>query len=474
MLCGVWIWIEGLRVILYPSHGLFGETESMDLFIVKERLKQSLWLMGPCVIGIAGLAWYRWREADAATDASAFLLPALLTGALALAWVVLLIVFLVSLKVLKREGPPPRNRFENLPWWTLKILFLVVVIVVMTGVISRLSSQGENEFTLLQEGRLERLEEYIAAHPEALEHMDKKTGKTLLELARQSGDVSVIDLLLSNGAELGVTAEEQGLAMALNNLPLFEVLLRHGADPDILDANGFAPIHYALDAQMPEAVAALLKVDADINVRTPLYQTPLMLAIMADDLPMAEALLEAGADPNQWDKRGDTALHKAVQRRNIKAVRFLLEKGTDSQVFNFANMAPIHIAVFNGQNNLVEFFCEDPGMVTLCNEDGRTPFDHALRGRRYSTARLLLGYGADIDRVMQNGYTATHLMAIGRDFQTVRFLIGEGADVHIASIDGETAHDHMRKKKMQTLLDLVEARDNPEVTTNVVGTVELP
>ena len=446
----------------------------MDLFIVKERLKQALWLGAPCVLGVAGLAWYRWCEADAASETATYLLPALVAGALALVWVAMLISYLASLKVLNREGPPPKRRFENIPWWTLKYLFLIVVVAVMAVAVSRLSALTEDNFSLLERGKLEQLAERIVADPRVLEHADKESGKTLLAVALDTGNVPAVELFMSHGALLEQGSEAFRLVQAMNNPSMFDALLRQGVDPDAEDAGGLAPIHYAVDAGKRKALEMLMEAGADIHARDPLYQTPLMLAILGDHLSIAELLLEAGAEADQWDKRGDTALHKAVQRRNAKSVRFLLGKGADPKIFNFASMAPIHVAAVNGQTDLVEIFLVDPEMVYLRNDDDHTPFDHAMRGHRYKTAKLLLRHGAEIDRVMDNGYTAIHIMTIAEDYPAVEFLIREGADVHLAGADGETAYDIMCDLQLQSLIDLVDARDNPELATNAVDTVESP
>jgi ankyrin repeat protein len=446
----------------------------MDLFIVKERLKVLLWLIGSCVLGGAGIAWNHWREGELVADRLAFLLPALVTGALALVWAGLLISFLISLKMLKREGPPPWRRFENLPLWMLKYLALVILITALAVATSRLVARATNEFTLLEKGKLAQLEEHIAGNPAVLEHVDAKSEKTLLMLALESGNAEAVELLLSNGARLALAGEGSVLVQALNNLPLFETLLRHGANPDTPDAYGLAPIHYAVDTRNTAALLVLLEAKADLGIRNPRCQTPLILATMDANLPMVESLVEAGADPNQWDKRGDTALHKAVRRRNIQSVRFLLENGADPKVFNFKNMAPIHIAALNGQNKLVELFLEDPGQINLRNEADRTPFDYALNGHKSSTVRLLLRNGADIDRVMASGRTVLHLTLMVKDYRAVEFLINEGADVYIADSEGKTAHDLMRGKKLQFLLDLVDARDPSGAATNVVEAAEVP
>jgi ankyrin len=163
-----------------------------------------------------------------------------------------------------------------------------------------------------------------------------------------------------------------------------------------------------------------------------------------------------------------------VRRRNPETTRFLLEKGADPRTFNLTDMAPLHIAALNGQNELVELFLEQPGMIDLRNEDDRTAFDHALRSRKYETVQLLVDHGAAIDRVMKNGYTATHLMVIAKDYQAARFLIEAGADIHLAGPSGETAYELIRNKQLQILLDLVEVRDNPPgvAHTNTVHSIE--
>ena len=457
------------------------EKGKMDLFIIRGRLKLMLWFVGVgFFLGLLA-TWYAWRQIGLGGEGEEnFLLSATVTGALALAWIGVLVSYLVARRIMK-PAPVDGSRWSRVSWWShipwgvMKYTILLVFIAAMAFVVSWLSSKGANEFTLLEKEKFRLLEERIAETPELLEHKEKGSGKTLLVLALESGNAEAIDLLLSSGAELqSATNGPNWVVAALPNPLMLETLLRNGADPDAPDANGFAPIHQVVNTQNTNALVTLLEAGADVDARTPLYQTPLMLAIMADDLSLAETLLKAGADPNRWDKRGDTALHKAVDRKNIKTVRFLLEKGADPKTFNFNHLAPIHRAVSAGQTELVELFLEEPGQINLHNEDDRTPLDHALRGHQYDMARLLVERGAAIDRVRANGYTTLHLMLIARDYKTVRFLIEEGADVHITNLDRETAFDLMREKQLQSLLDLIDARDHPEAATNTVEAVESP
>ncbi len=453
----------------------------MDLFIIKGQLKLMLWFVGVgFFLGLLA-TWYAWGQIGLGGEGREnFLLSATVTGALALAWAGVLVSYLVARKIMVLK-PVDKSRWsrvswaEKIPWGVIKYTLLLVFIGGMAFVVSWLSSKGANEFTLLSKGKFRQLEERISENPDLLERKERGSGKTLLVLALESGNGEAIDLLLSNGAELQyATNGPNWVVAALPNPPMLETLLLHGADPHAPDANGFAPIHHVVNAQNAPALLALLEAGADVDARTPLYQTPLMLAIMADDLLMAETLMGAGADLNRWDKRGDTALHKAVQRNNKKSVRFLLEKGADPKIFNFNHMAPIHITAFSGQTELIELLLEEPQQINLHNEDDRTPLDHALRGHQNDMARLLVDRGAAIDRIRANGYTTLHLMLIARDYKTVRFLIEEGADVHIANLDRETAFDLMRKKQLQSLLDLIDARDHPEAATTAADAVESP
>jgi uncharacterized protein len=55
--------------------------------------------------------------------------------------------------------------------------------------------------------------------------------------------------------------------------------------------------------------------------------TPLMLAAMLGDAPIAEALLKAGADPNHPGPGGDTAMSLARERKDSGMVGLLRQHG---------------------------------------------------------------------------------------------------------------------------------------------------
>lgn len=81
-----------------------------------------------------------------------------------------------------------------------------------------------------------------------------------------------------------------------------EVLLEHGADPDIADSERFLPLHNAIGSQ--PIVKLLLTRTKDINSRTQSGETVLYLAVERGLTDCALLLLEHGADPNIASKEG--------------------------------------------------------------------------------------------------------------------------------------------------------------------------
>jgi ankyrin repeat protein len=88
-----------------------------------------------------------------------------------------------------------------------------------------------------------------------------------------------------------------------------ELLLRHGADVDVVARNGdlqVAPLHSAAAGGHARIVGILLEHGAAPNVRQGGGYTPLHAAAQNGDRESVEALLESGADPSLADDEGRT------------------------------------------------------------------------------------------------------------------------------------------------------------------------
>jgi len=93
-----------------------------------------------------------------------------------------------------------------------------------------------------------------------------------------------------------------------------------------------------------DTVALLLKQGADIEEKTSVEQTPLMLASLTGKTSTVEVLLNNGAALEARDKFGRTPLMYAVLGGNTETVRTLLDRGADINAKDNVEGTPYFIA----------------------------------------------------------------------------------------------------------------------------------
>jgi ankyrin repeat protein len=117
-------------------------------------------------------------------------------------------------------------------------------------------------------------------------------------------------------------------------------LVEHGAFIDQPHpVNGMTALHYAIVHNKFQNAEYLLKQGANPGALTADGQTPLLLAVTADNAPIVSLLLKAKADVNYQRAAGtgETALHRAAGRGSSEIVSTLLQGGADpllADIFN--------------------------------------------------------------------------------------------------------------------------------------------
>lgn len=84
-------------------------------------------------------------------------------------------------------------------------------------------------------------------------------------------------------------------------------LLGKGADPNAADKNGVTPLMLASQTGQTDAVVALARSGARVDVPNDAGETPLISAVHNRNLAMVRLLLAAGANPDRADNSGRSA-----------------------------------------------------------------------------------------------------------------------------------------------------------------------
>ncbi len=116
------------------------------------------------------------------------------------------------------------------------------------------------------------------------------------------------------------------IAVLKGQEPMVELLLAHGADPNVRDMLGWTPLMRAAHRGGAGLVRRLLdSPDVDVNAQNQFGTTALHIAAATGSLRNAKLLVEHGATLELEDSVGNTALTLAEQNKH-KAVADLLNR----------------------------------------------------------------------------------------------------------------------------------------------------
>jgi ankyrin repeat protein len=160
----------------------------------------------------------------------------------------------------------------------------------------------------------------------------------MLALAAEKGDVETIDALVKEGVDVNSKGRYNVTplfrSLVARNKDGFGALLRHGADPNVLNTRGFAVVNqaaldedsYWLDQALKHSGNPNLVNDGNpfVRGRTPIYYT-----ISKGRVANAKLLIAAKADLNHKDATGSCPLLRAAQRGDYEIVFALLSAGAD-------------------------------------------------------------------------------------------------------------------------------------------------
>ncbi|XP_060033038.1 palmitoyltransferase ZDHHC13 isoform X2 [Erinaceus europaeus] len=208
-----------------------------------------------------------------------------------------------------------------------------------------------------QYGIFERCKELVEAGYDV--RQPDKENVSLLHWAAINNRLDLVKFYISKGAvvdQLGGDLNSTPLHWAIRqgHLPMVILLLQYGADPTLIDGEGFSGIHLAVLFQHMPIIAYLISKGQSVNMTDLNGQTPLMLSAHKVLGPEPTGfLLKFNPSLSVVDKvHQNTPLHWAVAAGNVNAVDKLLEAGSSLDIRNVKGETPLDMALQN-KNQLI-------------------------------------------------------------------------------------------------------------------------
>lgn len=321
------------------------------------------------------------------------------------------------------------------------------------------------------------------------QYKDNKSGFTPLVLASLHGHTSVVQFLVSRGADVnrkGYGASPLATAIKFNHADIAIYLINQGADtkpsePISKSIRAEAdPLYQSLDSKDLELAELLIdKEHRDLNSTSNSQYIIPILHFFAEigSAPAIELLVRKGAKINMIDWLGLTPLLHAVSLGQQDAVASLLNLGADINAAiappdqkarayaDYAGATPLSLAIQKQYFDIANLLIDKGPELNVKDKYGRSAIIYAIHLGKTDMVALLLSKGADIHTQDNNGNgviiaALPKLMGFPQSENSRMFdlLIENGADVNMANNRGETplimVINNKEVKNVQSLLRL--------------------
>jgi ankyrin repeat protein len=182
-----------------------------------------------------------------------------------------------------------------------------------------------------------------------------------------------------------------------------------------------------------DVVQLLLRAGANVNVIDNYGYSMLMRAIEMDSCTSrAQLLLDHAADIYATDFEGRNLLCAAACYGRVHMMEILVQRGLDINVVDRAGHTLLMLAAVHGQKGAAEWLLQQGLAVNAVRHDGHTALS-CVSGLKCSNdaavIELLLANGADVHKCAENGFTALDEAVLYGNVDCAKLLIAAGADV---------------------------------------------
>ncbi|GMH36500.1 hypothetical protein BSKO_04368 [Bryopsis sp. KO-2023] len=212
--------------------------------------------------------------------------------------------------------------------------------------------------------------------------------------------------------------------------------------PELVDSkeeDGTTPLIAAVLEDNLSIVIALIDAGADVDAETTGGFSALFAAAQFGFLPIVHKLIRSGADVERQTFEGATPLHIAAQKGHLKVVKALLKAGivgAEIEAFSDNGSTPLLTAAQGGSLEVVKALLDAGADLNTENSEDVSPLMLAAASDKPDVLQLLLDEGAQLSARDAFGNTALHFASQFGSENSVAFLIEQGANSSLANFEG--------------------------------------
>ncbi|KAK7003963.1 26S proteasome non-ATPase regulatory subunit 10, partial [Biomphalaria glabrata] len=271
-----------------------------------------------------------------------------------------------------------------------------------------------------------------------------------------------------------------------------EILLQHGADPNISASRG-SPLTVACRFKHEDVVKVLIKYGADPLLDVSSEGNVLHSIAISSTVSIAEIVFKSVKPPvNSRSKLGRTPLHCAAHSGNEEICLWLLCHGADPKAKCNRMSTPLMIASKHGHVNIIRSLIMSDKcslnsadhMLNEVDDEGNGPLHYAVLDNKTEAVHELLQLGCCPNLLNNHSMTPLHFCASDGDVNLVTLLSSYLANLELNDLKGQTplhkASEHNRLGVVEVLLQLgadIDTQDNKMYTPLMIachkGYVEL-
>lgn len=307
-------------------------------------------------------------------------------------------------------------------------------------------------------------------------------GSTALHWAAYRDDLEMVKLLLASGANVKAATSEGAITplfMACQNgdAPMIDLMLKAGADPNSVKANGTTPLMMAAASGSADAAKLLLDHGAEVNAKESAHgQTALMFAAAMNRTAVVRLLMARGADPNiatgvrklervRFDQDGNVVEEKpakteaagakseaseaksdeAAAEQDEAAKAKALEAAEAAQrsdldvLAHALSLQSVDYRVAKPKARAGDVANRPPRKVGPDFMGGMTALLYASREGYMDTVRALVESGANVNQVNGDKLSPLVTAIMNGHLDLAKYLLDHGADPNLAGVSGLTA-----------------------------------